>query len=118
MPTKIENEWIGFLTLELLPLHFNTDSDLEPVLKLGVKVREVEDLRNLGAWSRHSFLVYSFGRGSGECCVVDGVVVHLPVLWYHCFPGQSDATGIQHLLHQHTNNNSCRARTESIHLHA
>ena len=62
------------------PLHFNTDSDLEPVLKLGVKVHEVEDLRILGTWSRHSFLVYSFSCSSGECRVVDGVVVHLPVL--------------------------------------
>ena len=80
MYTEVENEWIGSLTLELLPFHFNTDSDLEPVLKLGVKVCEVEDLRNLGARSGHSFLVYSFSCCSGEYCVVDGVVVHLPVL--------------------------------------
>ena len=111
--TKIENKWIGSQTLKLLPLHFNTDSDLEPVFKLGVKVREVEDLRILGTWSRHNLLLHCCVCGRGECRIVDGVVVHLPVLWHHWFPGKSDATGIQHLLHQHTNNNSCKATTES-----
>lgn len=79
------------------PWSNDTDSDLEPVLKLGVKMREVKYLGGLCV--ADSVLVNTFACPCGECGVEDGVMVHCPLLQYHRVPGQSDGAGIQHCLH-------------------